>query len=320
MAGLERPRSGRIALGEEVWLDTRKGVWLNPEGRRVGYLPQDYALFPHLTVAGNVAFAGRRERPDLLSRLGIAHLAAAHPAQLSGGERQRTALARALAREPRVLLLDEPFAALDAITREQVRGELGEILADVRLPALLVTHAFDDASLLADRIGVLDRGRLVQLAPAGELVRDPATVLVAALTGANVVAGTATRARGGASVRLEGGGILDSATPAEGTVQAVVHPWALELTRAGLSQLTDTVVSVHRDRGGLVVRLTRFTARVPGAANGRVELAPGARVGLRADPRDVRLLSDPTDFGCDYRDERRSDPASLVDEAPEAPG
>jgi ABC-type sulfate/molybdate transport systems ATPase subunit len=290
VAGLERPRVGRIALGGEVWLDTGRGVWLSPERRRVGYLPQDYGLFPHLTVAGNVAFAGRRERPDLLARLGIAHLAVALPAALSGGERQRVALARALAREPRVLLLDEPFGALDAITREQVRDELGDILTDVRLPALLVTHAFDDASLLADRIGVLDRGRLVQLAPAAELVRDPATVLVAALTGANVVGGTAVRAGAGSSVRLDGGGSLDSRCVAEGGVQVAVHPWALQLTSPELGQVADSVVSVHRDRGGLVVRLTRFTVRVPAGVNGRVAVEPGAQVGVRADPRDVRLL------------------------------
>jgi molybdate transport system ATP-binding protein len=95
VAGLERGVAGRIALDRDVWLDTARRVHLSPERRRVGYLPQDYGLFPHLTVSDNVAFAGRRERPDLLERLGIAHLAAAHPGQLSGGERQRAALARA---------------------------------------------------------------------------------------------------------------------------------------------------------------------------------------------------------------------------------
>jgi ABC-type sulfate/molybdate transport systems ATPase subunit len=266
---------------------------VSPERRRVGYLPQDYALFPHLSVAGNVAFAGRRERPDLLERLGVAHLAAAHPAQLSGGERQRVALARALAREPRVLLLDEPFGALDAITRQQVRGELGDVLADVRLPTLLVTHAFDDASVLADRIGVLDHGRLVQLASAGELVRNPATVLVAALTGANVLAGHATRSSSGSRVRLTGGGELSSATAADGAVQVAVHPWALELTPPELSQLTDSVVSVHDDGGGIVIRLTRFVVRAPGRGNGALRVGPGATVGVRADPRNVRVLTEP---------------------------
>jgi ABC-type sulfate/molybdate transport systems ATPase subunit len=290
VAGLERPRAGRIALGREVWLDVERGIRLSPERRRVGYLPQDYGLFPHLSVAGNVAFAGRRERPDLLERVGVAHLAAAHPAQLSGGERQRVALARALARAPRVLLLDEPFGALDAITRRQVRAELGDILADVRLPSLLVTHAFDDASVLADRIGVLDRGRLVQLASAAELVRNPATVMVAALTGANILAGTATPAASGSIVRLSGGGELRSCAAAAGAVEVAVHPWALELTGPQDSRLIDAVVSVHHDGGGLVVKLTRFTVRLPAGANGRPVLEPGAMVGLRADPDDVRVL------------------------------
>ena len=290
VAGLERPRAGRIALEGELWLDTKRGVHLPPEHRRVGYLPQDYALFPHLTVAANVAFAARRERPDLLERLGIAHLAAAHPAELSGGERQRAALARALAREPRVLLLDEPFGALDAITRQQVRGELADILADLRLPALLVTHAFEDATVLADRVGVLDRGRLVQLAPAAELLHAPASVMVAALTGATVIEGVAAPRPGGSSVRLSGGGELRSSTPAEGAVDVAIHPWALELTDPDTSPLTDTVLSVHQAHGGLVIRLTRFTVHASGSANGRAAVEPGVRVGLRADPADVRVL------------------------------
>ena len=135
VAGLERPRAGRIALGDERLVRRRAQASTSaPERRRVGYLPQDYGLFPHLTVAGNVRFAARRDRPDLLERFGIAHLAGARPGQLSGGERQRVALARALAREPRVLLLDEPFGALDAITRRQVRDELADLLADAAAP------------------------------------------------------------------------------------------------------------------------------------------------------------------------------------------
>ncbi len=290
VAGLERPHAGRIALGDEVWFDGARRIHVSPERRRVGYLPQDYGLFPHLTVAANVAFASRRERPDLLERLGIAHLAGVLPAQLSGGERQRVALARALAREPRVLLLDEPFGALDAITRQHVRDELGDALQNLRLPTLLVTHAFDDAALWAKRIGVLDRGAVIQLGSAADLLAEPNNVLVAALTGANIVSGTATPARFGSIVRLAGGGELRSATAADGGVQVAVHPWALELSDPQSSPLTDTVVSVHPDRGALVVRLTRFTVHVP--PNGDVPMPTGSTVGLRAAPEDVRVLGD----------------------------
>ncbi|MBV8257238.1 MAG: ATP-binding cassette domain-containing protein, partial [Actinobacteria bacterium] len=125
IAGLVRPPQGRVALGDEVWLDTERGVALPPEERRVGLVFQEYALFPHLSVRRNVAYgAGGRPVDELLERFRIAHLADARPGELSGGERQRVALARALARDPEVLLLDEPLAALDAHTRTAVRAEL----------------------------------------------------------------------------------------------------------------------------------------------------------------------------------------------------
>ncbi len=248
-------------------------------------------MFPHLTVAGNVRFAGKRDRPDLLERLGIADLASARPHQLSGGERQRTALARALARDPRVLLLDEPFGALDAITRRQVRDELSGVLAQFALPALLVTHAFEDATALAGRIGVLDTGTLVQLATPSELLAEPATVMVAALTGANVLEGTATTTPSGSTVRLDGGGQLESATPAHGAVHIAVQPWQFELADPNTSSLTDAVVNVRQDRGQLTIRLSRFTIQTPTSGNGHAPVSEGSIVGLRAAPQDVRVLS-----------------------------
>jgi molybdate transport system ATP-binding protein len=290
VAGLERPHTGRIALGNEAWFDAVLGVHLSAERRRVGYLPQDYGLFPHLTVAGNVRFAGKRDRPDLLERLGVAHLARARPRDLSGGEGQRVALARALAREPRVLLLDEPFSALDAITRQQVRDNLADLLGELRLPTLVVTHAFDDAIALAPRIGVIDKGRLVQLAPPAELLRNPASAMVAALTGANVLPGIATLGATGSTIRLTGGGELASTTPADGPVQIAVHPWELELADPDASALTDRVVSARVDHGGLLIRLTRFTVQTQPDANGHPAVVEGSLVGLRAAPRDVRVL------------------------------
>jgi molybdate transport system ATP-binding protein len=289
VAGLERPREGRIALGGEVWFDAGEGIRLPAERRRVGYLPQDYGLFPHLNVAANVRFAGRRDRPELLERLGVGHLAGARPGQLSGGERQRVALARALARNPRVLLLDEPFAALDAITREHVRDELADVLAELELPTLLVTHVFADATALAKRIGVVDSGRLVQLATAPELLRDPANAMVASLTGANVIGGTAVPAPSGSRVVLDGGGELASAITADGPVEVAIHRWELALADPKSSSLTDRVVSVHGDRGGFVIRMARFTIEAGGDFEGGA-IAVGATVGLSAKPSDVRLL------------------------------
>ncbi|HWH12049.1 MAG TPA: ABC transporter ATP-binding protein [Solirubrobacteraceae bacterium] len=290
VAGLDRPKAGRIALGADVWFDAGRRANLRPERRRVGYVPQDYGLFPHLSVARNVRFAGRRPRPDLLERLGIGHLAHARPGQLSGGERQRVALARALARDPRVLLLDEPFAALDAITRGEVRDELADQLATLRLPALLVTHAFEDASALAQRIGVIETGVLVQLAEPDELLRNPATATVAALTGANVLDGTATPARFGSTVVLPGGGELASSTAAQGPVRVAIHPWEVELTDPESSVLTDDVLSVQSRRGGLQVRLRRFRVDVAADRLGDLALAVGSRVGVRIAPGHVRVL------------------------------
>lgn len=288
LAGLERPTAGRIALGDEVWMDAARGVHLRPERRRVGYLPQDYALFPHLTVAGNVRFAAGCDRPDLLERVGVGHLASAHPTQLSGGESQRVALARALAREPRLLLLDEPFAALDAITRAQVRSELADLLPTLRLPTLLVTHSFEDAATLAEAIGVLDRGEIVQLGSPAALLDAPATPLVAELTGATTLAGTAEPASFGSIVRLDGGGELRSSSAASGRVQVAIHPWKIQLTDPDGSPLTETVLSVRPDRDALIVRTARLTARIPASGNG---VSEGAVVGLRVAPEDVRLLS-----------------------------
>jgi ABC-type sulfate/molybdate transport systems ATPase subunit len=168
VAGLARPGSGRVEIGEEVWLDTATGREVPAERRRCGVVFQDYALFPNLNAWRNVAYGmngprrQRRQRAEeLLDRFGIAALAGADPRSLSGGERQRVALARALATEPRALLLDEPLAALDPTTRGRARRELQSFLAELPIPVLLVTHSAEEAALLADRIVAIDRGRIV---------------------------------------------------------------------------------------------------------------------------------------------------------------
>lgn len=189
VAGLARPDRGRVALGDAVWGDVPGGPWLAPERRAAGYVFQDHALFPHLSVRRNVAFGGRERADELLERFGIAALAEAKPRQISGGERQRVALARALARSPSVLLLDEPLSALDTDTRLRVRGELRELFDELRLPTLLVTHDFRDALALADRIGVIVDGTLRQVGTPDELMAAPADAFVATFTGGHVAGG-----------------------------------------------------------------------------------------------------------------------------------
>jgi len=193
VAGLLRPARGTVRLDGTRWLDSDAGLFVPPERRRVGYLFQEYALFPHLGVLGNVRFGARRSASvdHLLERFRIAHLRGAHVRELSGGERQRVALARALAHDPGVLLLDEPLSALDAHTKAEVRIQLRELLRDLALPTILVTHDFEDAAALADRIGVLVEGRVLQTGTASELVAAPADAFVASFTGANLLEGVA---------------------------------------------------------------------------------------------------------------------------------
>jgi molybdate transport system ATP-binding protein len=242
IAGLLRPRAGSVACGERVWLDTARGIDLAPEERRCGYVFQDYALFPHLTAWQNVAYGltrlPRRERRGaaeaLLERFGLAARANDRPRTLSGGERQRVALARALAVEPAALLLDEPLSALDARTRAAASRELAAVLHEAGVPALLVTHDFQEAALLGDRVGVMDTGRIVQVGSAGDLAAEPASPFVADFTGAVVLTGVASPASDGLTrVRLDGGGEVTSPERAAGPVAVTVYPWDIALAPRG---------------------------------------------------------------------------------------
>ena len=190
IAGAYRPEAGMIRVNEDTLYDARAGVDLPPERRGVGYVPQGYGLFPHLSALDNVAFSwvsrgvARAERRHaalgLMERMGCAHLAGRSPAQLSGGEQQRVALARALTAEPRMLLLDEPLAALDAPSRRQIRSYLAEHLTHRRGPALVVSHEARDVHALSAFVYALERGRVVQSGTADALASAPATEFVAA--------------------------------------------------------------------------------------------------------------------------------------------
>jgi molybdate transport system ATP-binding protein len=198
LAGLEKPETGSIRFGHETWFDAAKRVHLPPQRRGIGYLFQQYALFPHLTVAQNVAYGirlpkGVRTRVDptwvskLLERFDLGGLEDRFPSQLSGGQQQRVALARTLACEPRLLLLDEPLSSLDQTLREQVRGELRGWLAEFALPAILVTHDRIDAMALGDHVAILSEGRVVQHGPLQQVFSNPLNENVARIVGVETI-------------------------------------------------------------------------------------------------------------------------------------
>jgi molybdate transport system ATP-binding protein len=203
LAGLLTPDAGRIVIDGRVLFDAATRVDLPPQQRRVGYVFQGYALFPHLTVADNVGF-GLRDRPPaerlertraVITRLGLDGLEARLPGELSGGQRQRVALGRALAIDPALLLLDEPLSALDAPLRRALRDELRAILRDWGTAAVVVTHDFTEAYRLADRIVVYEGGQVVQSAPRSELLWQPASEAVARIISIpNVLHGTVVKA------------------------------------------------------------------------------------------------------------------------------
>jgi molybdate transport system ATP-binding protein len=239
VAGLLRPREGKVALDDEVWLDASRGIDLPPERRGCGLLFQDYALFPTMSAARNVAYGARGSRGErraaaltLLERFGVAELAEAKPGTLSGGERQRVALARALAARPRALLLDEPLSALDSTTRRRALGELRTLLGELGAPVVLVTHSFDEAAVLADELAIVDRGEIVQRGDPTAISAAPASAFVADFTGASVLRGEAERAGDLTLVRLAGGGTVRSTDAARGPVAVCVYPWEVALAAA----------------------------------------------------------------------------------------
>jgi molybdate transport system ATP-binding protein len=189
LAGLERPDEGQILLGDQVWFDSRNGTFLRPQERGAALVFQDYALFPHLTIERNIAYALQRapaeERNsrvrDLLERFRLAGCESRRPRELSGGQQQRVALARALAARPRLLLLDEPLSALDLALRENLRAELRHFLAECGVPVLLVTHDRDEALALGDNLVVMSGGRMLQSGPVLEVFNRPASADVAAI-------------------------------------------------------------------------------------------------------------------------------------------
>jgi molybdate transport system ATP-binding protein len=195
LAGLERSANSFIHFGRETWVDEKKGVFISPQRRGIGFLFQDYALFSHLTVAKNIRYGLRGlsaneqqlRASQLLERFQVQDLGARYPHQLSGGQKQRVALARTLAPQPRLLLLDEPLSALDGPTRETLRGELRKLLSSLNIPVLLVTHDRVEALALGDQVAIVNEGRIVQHASIEEVFRKPLTPAIAKIVAVETV-------------------------------------------------------------------------------------------------------------------------------------
>ena len=224
LAGLVRPDAGRIVVDGRVLFDSAAGIHVPPQERRLGYVFQGYALFPHLTVRSNIAFGLRRclaaeqarRTTAVIERLGLGGLEGRYPRELSGGQRQRVALGRALAIEPSLVLLDEPFSALDLPLRRTLRDELQAILQDWRVPAVLVTHDFSEAYQLGDSVIIYEEGRVRQSALRGDLLRRPASESVARILGFRNVLHGVLRDATAEHLRLEWRGqVLEARAPGD---------------------------------------------------------------------------------------------------------
>lgn len=290
IAGDLRPGSGTVSLDGRILADAR--TWVPPHDRRITTLSQDPVLFPHLTALGNVMFPlrcrgvprrdARRRAEEHLDQLGLADLAGRRPAQLSGGQAQRVAIARALAAEPRLLLLDEPMAALDIDVAPALREQLRRFLAG--RTAIIVTHDVLDALALADRVAVLEQGRVVDSGASAEVLSRPRSAFAARLAGLNLVRGRWD----GRRIVLEDGGSLPAAsdlTP-DTAALAAFRPSAVRLVEPGQG-LPRTVRSLT-PHGDLVrVRTENLAADLSLQDAAARHLAPGTEVHLAVDAVDV---------------------------------
>ena len=311
IAGLLRPDDGRIVFGDTVVTDTATGAFVPPHARGVAMLAQQALLFPHLTVAANVAYAPRcrgRSRSQAstvahrwLRAVDAEHLAPRKPAQLSGGQAQRVAVARALAAEPQVLLLDEPLAALDVTAAPAVRRLLREILRADRRTAVIVTHDLLDALAIANKVIIVEGGRIVERGPVRQILTSPRSEFAARIAGVNLVSGVVIepgvlRTSWGATVFGTGDAPVGSAVVALFQPAAVsVHLDAPHASPRNVIAATIAEMDLHgntvRIRGaGQPDGSTGLAADVTAAAVADLDLTPGRDVHFVVKAQEVQLL------------------------------
>ncbi|RST84888.1 molybdenum ABC transporter ATP-binding protein [Aquibium carbonis] len=300
IAGLWTPSEARVAVNGETWLDTGRRIDLAPHRRRVGIVFQSYALFPHMTALGNVVAAmGHRAAPErgaearrLLALVNLSGLEARKPAELSGGQQQRVAVARALARQPAALLLDEPFSAVDRATRERLYEEIRQLRAHLAMPTILVTHDMEEARLLADRMVVIEHGRVVRAGATADVMFDPAALRAMGLReiGSSLRAVIAAH-EDDELTRLQSAAgpvwlpRIDGAPGAPVRLRIMAHDVMISRERPGdisaLNVLPASVIAVTDGEGpGVIVRLDvsgdEILARITVRSARALALAPGA--------------------------------------------
>ncbi|RXE51774.1 MULTISPECIES: ABC transporter ATP-binding protein [Pseudomonas fluorescens group] len=313
IAGLYTPEHGRIQCDGEPWFDSQTGYCVPTAKRRIGMVFQHYALFPHLSALENIMEAMRELSADqrlnrahaLIERLHLNGLAQRRPHELSGGQQQRVAVARALAREPKVLLLDEPFSAVDRATRESLYNELAELRRELRMPVVLVTHDLDEATLLADRMCILSSGSTLQAGQPDQLMQAPGSIEVARLVGMrNVFVGRVIEHAATHSLLEWHGQMLKVRAQPQWPMGDLVG-WGLPTSGVLLMPQThepaemDNTVSVEVERllslGEHIRALLRLgddliAMNVPRHLAQRYELAEGQRIAVRLRGETIHLM------------------------------
>jgi molybdate transport system ATP-binding protein len=323
IAGLITPDSGEITLDGTVFFRRQRSgpnVTLPPRRRGVGYLFQDYALFPHLTALGNVAFGlgrgkqARSQADEFLQRMRLSHLADRYPEQMSGGQQQRVALARALACRPRILLLDEPFSALDAPLRDRLRADIRRFQREEGLVVLCVTHNLEDAFALGDRLAVMRDGEVEQVGLVEEVFGRPSNLHAAEVLGVRNVFRARVAAASAVGLRLDWDGFRLSAPPqrasAGDVVSVYVRPEDIKIlypdrpvaARLAANQTAGTVVSARVVGGSrrLLVDLENgheVEVSGPSYVYEALDLRPGTKVRVAMRETGIVLLHEPEAAG-----------------------